>query len=175
MRAIAPIPGMSLTKEPGNAPWEQPPLYATVEEALDFYVNKLNDEEVLEEVLFSLEAGYPVEAMVNFLTSHSVMEGLHTFDVKMLVAPVLHEYIVSLAESADIKFVETAGPSKEERAKERTKKHQQVLLRKFMEEDEPSDESPEEMVETPEHETGEKSGMGVEQDGGDMPLIPRRM
>ena len=29
----APIPGQSLTDEPGNAPWEKPAQYDTVEEA----------------------------------------------------------------------------------------------------------------------------------------------
>ena len=35
-RFDAPIPGQSLTDEPGNYPWEHPPQFASVEEATDF-------------------------------------------------------------------------------------------------------------------------------------------
>ena len=31
----APIPGQSLTSEPGNYPWEQPPQLNTVDEAVE--------------------------------------------------------------------------------------------------------------------------------------------
>ena len=34
----APIAGQSLTAELGNRPWQQPPQYTTVEEALQFYM-----------------------------------------------------------------------------------------------------------------------------------------
>ena len=30
----APIPGMSLTTEPGNRPWENPPQIVTIDDAL---------------------------------------------------------------------------------------------------------------------------------------------
>lgn len=134
MDFMGPIPGMSLTKEPGNAPWEQPPLYNTVEESLAFYLEKFNDEETLDELMFTLEVGYPVDAMVDFLTSHSVMEGYHSVDVKMILSPVLHEYIMSLADAAGVKYTEELGPSKEERMAERDKKRSQVLFTKMMEE-----------------------------------------
>lgn len=133
MNPIAPIPGMSLTREPGNAPWEQPPLYSTPEEAIAFYLEKLEDEETLDDTLFALEAGYPVDAMVDFLTSYSVMEGYHSFDVKMLVSPVLHEYLVSLADAAGIEYVEELGPSKEEKIKAKEKQRVQVMLKRGLE------------------------------------------
>ena len=34
----APIPGQSLTHELGARPWQTPAQYATVEEALDYYI-----------------------------------------------------------------------------------------------------------------------------------------
>lgn len=101
---LAPIPGMSLTKEPGNSPWEQPPLHDTPEKALAFYLEKFDDEETLDDLLFSFEAGYPIDAMVDFLTSYSVMEGYHSVDVKMIVSPLLHEYFVNLADAAGVEY-----------------------------------------------------------------------
>ena len=39
----APIAGQSLTSEVGGWPWEQPPQYSTVEEALEFYLPRLTE------------------------------------------------------------------------------------------------------------------------------------
>ena len=33
-----PIPGQSLTDEPGNYPWEHPPQYVTTDGAADHYI-----------------------------------------------------------------------------------------------------------------------------------------
>ncbi len=142
MKLAAPIPGMSLTKEPGNSPWEQPPLYDTPEKALSFYMEKFEDEESLDDLLFNLEAGFPVETMVDFLTSYSVMEGYHTVDVKMLVSPLLHEYFVTLADTAGIEYREEMGPTKDERMQEKEKQRAKVLLLKAM------DEEPEQIAQT---------------------------
>lgn len=178
MQLKAPIPGMSLTREPGNAPWEQPPLYNTAEEALGFYLQKLDEEERLDDLLFALEAGYPVASMVDFLTSYSVMEGYHSFDVKMLISPVLHEYIVSLADAAGIEYTERMGPTKEERMKEKDKKRTKALLIKAM--SSPVDQVTEDNMEEAESlmdENGEASPEENEEEDEEMssPLIKRRM
>lgn len=171
MKMMAPIPGMSLTKEPGNSPWEQPPLHNTPEEALAFYLDKFDDEETLDDMLFALEAGYPVAAMVDFLTSYSVMEGYHSFDVKMIVAPLLHEYLISLADAAGVEYTEELGPSKEARMAAKEKKRTQVLLTKALDtESAPSASNVAEATEM----VGEQApveGPPV----GEAPLIPRRM
>jgi hypothetical protein len=142
MKLAAPIPGMSLTKEPGNAPWEQPPLLNTPEEALSFYMDKFEDEEALDDLLFTLEAGFPIDTMVDFLTSYGVMEGYHTVDVKMLVSPILHEYFTTLADTSGIQYREEMGPTKEERMQAKDKQRSKVLLLKAM------GEEPEQIAET---------------------------
>ena len=174
MKMMAPIPGMSLTKEPGNAPWEQPPLHDTPEKSLAFYLEKFDDEESLDDLLFALEAGYPVDAMVDFLTSYGVMEGYHSFDVKMLISPVLHEYIVNLADAADIEYTEFLGPSKEERMKQKDEKRTKALLLKSLNlgptaPSEVSMDKAEDMME-------EEDSSGEENEEEDMPssLIKRR-
>jgi hypothetical protein len=172
MDFMGPIPGMSLTKEPGNAPWEQPPLYNTVEESLAFYLEKFNDEETLDELMFTLEVGYPVDAMVDFLTSYSVMEGYHSVDVKMILSPVLHEYIMSLADAAGVKYTEELGLTKEERMAERDKKRSQVLFTKMMEEGgEPSPAMVDQAEDLLEGETSSDEN----EEEAPSPLIKRRM
>lgn len=154
MSLRAPIPGMSLTKEPGNSPWEQPPLYSTPEEALGFYFQKMENDEKMDDILFTLEQGFPLETLVDSMTSVGVMEGYHTVDVKVLISPVLHEHIRLLAETLGIDIVEEAGPSKEARIKERDKKRVAILLDKAL--SGPTEVTPEiqaqateEMTETP--------------------------
>lgn len=161
MNMMAPIPGMSLTKEPGNSPWEQPPLYDTPERALAFYFDKFEDEERLDDLLFAFESGYPIESMVDFLTSYSVMEGYHSVDVKMLISPLLHEYFVNLADAAGIEFIEELGPTKEERMKSRDKKRTQVLMTKALDG----------AMAAPTDESMEKAEEVLEEDA---PLVPRR-
>ena len=104
----APIPGMSLTTEPGNRPWENPPLYVTVEDALEFYVGRiLADQDSHDEVLNMLELRVPVENIANMLTKMSVMEGYHTIDVGILVSPAIEEMIMAIADMHGVKYAES--------------------------------------------------------------------
>ena len=95
----APIPGMSLTTEPGNRPWEQPPMLVTIEDALEFYVRKiLNATENHDEVLTMLESQVPVANVAAILQKMSVMKGYHTIDVGILVTPAIEEMIMAIGD-----------------------------------------------------------------------------
>lgn len=100
----APIPGQSLTFELGSRPWQQPSQYNTVEEALDYYIPRLESNEVTEQLLDVLEMGIPVTTIANTMQLASVMEGKHTVDVGMLVLPVLVELIMMIGDSAGIEY-----------------------------------------------------------------------
>ena len=60
-----PIPGMSLTAELGNRPWQQPPQYSTVEEALQWYIPRLTNPELLDQLLDVMETGIPLTTIAN--------------------------------------------------------------------------------------------------------------
>ena len=47
----APIPGQSLTTEVGARPWQQEPMYSTVEEAFEYYATRVSDPEINEPLL----------------------------------------------------------------------------------------------------------------------------
>ena len=47
----APIAGQSLTAELGGRPWQQPPQYATVEQAIQYHVPRLINPEVLDDIM----------------------------------------------------------------------------------------------------------------------------
>ena len=58
-----PVPGQSLTDEPGNYPWEHPPQRATVEEALDEIYESLMQEKNMKRMFTLLRMGIPVEEL----------------------------------------------------------------------------------------------------------------
>jgi len=99
-----PIPGQSLVMELGSRPWQQPSQMSTVEEAIDYYVNRIETEEVSTQLLDVLEMGVPVTTIANAMQSSSVMEGKHNVDVGMLVLPVLIELISLIADTANIEY-----------------------------------------------------------------------
>lgn len=111
-----PIAGQALTAELGNRPWQQPPQYATVEEALEYYVPRLANPEFTENLFDVMETGIPLTTIANAMQSAGVMEGKHTIDVGLLIMPVLIETMAYLAEESDIEYVEgsniTTDPDK---------------------------------------------------------------
>ena len=107
----APIPGQSLTKELGSRPWQQPAQYTTVEDALDYYIPRLESDEVSQQLLDVLEMGIPVTTVANTMQLGSVMEGKHSVDVGMLILPVLVELIMLIADSAGVEY--TTGLEKD--------------------------------------------------------------
>ena len=58
-----PIPGQSLTDEPGNYPWEHPPQYVTTDGAADHLWNRMSEPEFAEQIIAMLDAGVPVGAI----------------------------------------------------------------------------------------------------------------
>ena len=100
----APIPGESLTHELGARPWQTPPEFPTLEEALDFYLPRLSDKTFAGRMLDIVESGVPITALVETITLGGVMQGLHTIDVAVLVNPVLVEFVEGLSDIAGIDY-----------------------------------------------------------------------
>jgi hypothetical protein len=82
-----------MTAELGSRPWQNPPQYASVEQALEFYIPKLVSEELYDGILDSMELGIPLTTMADSMQSAAVMQGLHTVDVGILAMPVLIEML----------------------------------------------------------------------------------
>ena len=107
----APIPGMSMTHELGARPWQSPPKYATVDDAIEYYLDRMSSEEFLDQLTDVMEMGVPVTSIANTMQLGNVMEGVHSVDVGMLVLPVLVEMMMLVGDSADIEY--DSGLSKE--------------------------------------------------------------
>ena len=100
----APIAGMSMTHELGARPWQQPAQYPTVEEALEFYVQRLTSDQFVARLLEIIERGIPLTALAETITLGGVMQGLHSVDVAVLVNPVLVELMAGIADNADVEY-----------------------------------------------------------------------
>lgn len=100
----APIPGQSLTMELGSRPWQNSSRFTTVDETIDYYMERMSSEEFMLQLADVLEMGVPVTSIANSIQLSSVMEGTHTVDVGMLVLPMLMEMIMMIGDSAGIKY-----------------------------------------------------------------------
>ena len=123
----APIPGQSLTDQPKNWPWENPPEMADPEEATQYYINKLADEEIMDDLSVLLGSDMPVAPFVKTLLTMGVMNGLHSIDVSIIIAPVIHAFIKAAMTSYGIEVRDDIGDPEEE-LKEREKQRLQTAI-----------------------------------------------
>ena len=123
----APIPGQSLTDEPKNWPWENPPEMADPEEATQYYINKLADEEIMDDLTVLLGSDMPLAPFIKTLLTMGVMNGLHSIDVSIIIAPVIHAFIKAAMTSYGIEVRDDIGDPEEE-IKEREKQRLQTAI-----------------------------------------------
>ena len=99
----APIPGQSLTNEPGNSAWEHPPQYVTVDDAMNFVMKKLGNVNMAEQILIMLKAKIPAEAITRLIIFGGFTEGKWTVDVATLMTPLVMQLIVAMGMRAKVK------------------------------------------------------------------------
>ena len=117
-----PIPGQSLTAEPGNAPWEKPSKFSDPLDAFEMYMEQLADEEVLDDVMDMVDIGIPISVVAGTMLSMGVMEGMHTVDVKLLLKPLLMTQIKTLAEAMNVEYKMTMEEYRDKDAEAKQKR-----------------------------------------------------
>ena len=111
------MPGQSLTAEPKNAPYENPPEMSNPEDAVMWHLERLSKGDKQENLLDAMELDIDVVTLTEGILRGAVLEGRHSVDVSLLIAPVLHEYIKTTADKAGIDYNEGfPDDSKERRA-----------------------------------------------------------
>lgn len=100
----APIAGQHMVSELGGRPWQQAPQYTTVDEAIEYYLDRMSSEEFTEQLVDVLEMDVPVTTLANTIQMAGVMDGKHSIDVGMLVMPLLMEMIMLVGDMADVKY-----------------------------------------------------------------------
>ena len=101
-RLDAPIPGQSLTDEPGNYPWEHPPKTPSLEEATDYVYESMMKPENMERMFTLLRMGIPIEALVKIITFSGFLEGRWTVDTAKLLEPIVAMMVAGEAAIAEI-------------------------------------------------------------------------
>tara|TARA_R110002096_G_scaffold68483_9_gene165267 strand:- start:8233 stop:8739 length:507 start_codon:yes stop_codon:yes gene_type:complete len=109
------IPGQSLTAEPKAAPYENPPEMNTEEDAIMWHLERLSEEDRLGALVDTLELGVDVVTLTEGILRGAVLEGRHSIDISLVIAPVIHEFIKTTAEKMNIDFEEGLPDDSEER------------------------------------------------------------
>ena len=165
----APIPGQHLTAPFGDRPWQRPSEFTTPEEALDYYLPRLTEDEFSRQLLDTMEAGVPLTTIANSLQLASVMEGKHSIDVGILVLPVLMETMAYMGDVAGIDY-KMGTELKSQGMSEPTKNKIIQKLKGKMETEEEEDESL--IVEVMPTQEDEEDKAPIEEKGG---LMSRRV
>ena len=103
---MAIIPGQSLTATPKNAPYENAPSMTKPEDAIMWHLERMSEPEKTSAILDALEMGIDVVTMTEGLLRFAVLDGRHSIDVSLIIAPVVHEFIVSTADEVGIEYEE---------------------------------------------------------------------
>lgn len=127
----APIPGQSLTTPPKNFPWERPPEITDPEEAIQMHLTRLSQADIMESVVNAVDLyDLDIKTVTNGVLRGAVANGIHSVDVSLLVAPVVHEFIkqtvTALGIEADDGFVDKKAKAAHEEAVIATRARKQI-------------------------------------------------
>ena len=100
-----PVPGQSLTDEPGNYPWEHPPQYVTTDGAADHLWNRMSEPEFAEQIIAMLDAGVPVEAIARTVLFGGFLNGKFSPDVAFIIAEPVIKMIATIGVIAEVKDI----------------------------------------------------------------------
>jgi len=103
-RAVQPL--YSLTQDQRKYKFRQPPEMTDFDQIVEYYIERVSEEDVLDDIIYVLETGLPLENLVKLIIRSAVMEGRHTIENGFLVRPILFEYLKGLATQANIEFKE---------------------------------------------------------------------
>ena len=119
---MAAVPGQSLTDYPKNYPWERPPEITDPGEAIKFHIDRIADEDVIDNVLDLLEFGIPAKTLSESMMTVAVGSGIHSIDVSLIIEPIVRDFMMkademTMAERASLFDEAVASTPEDERDK----------------------------------------------------------
>ena len=141
-----PIPGMGMTFEVGSRPWQTPPELTAVEQATDYYVERMNTDAFKGQLIDVIEMGVPLATLANTIQLASVMEGIHSVDVGILMIPIIVELLITIADSQGAKYQTGMEGMENERATAPNRIISDMMRERNMKEEEMPMEEPQEMA-----------------------------
>ena len=107
---MAAVPGQSLTDYPKNYPWERPPEITDPNDAIKFHIDRIADEDVIDNVLDLLEFGIPAKTLSESMMTAAVGSGIHSIDISLIVEPIVRDFMMKAADMAGVNYKETFKP-----------------------------------------------------------------
>lgn len=111
-----PLPGQSLTSEPKGQAYERPPETVSPKEALEIHIENLSTEEAIEDVAHFVSMGLDVKSLTEAMLRSAVAEGIHSIDISLIIAPILHEFIKGRLDALGLEYDEGLDNPKEKEA-----------------------------------------------------------
>ena len=99
------IPGQSLTSKLGQYPWQRPAQYTNVDDAMQFYAERIMNPLFRDQIAETMELGVPLTSIANALQGNGVMMGKHTIDVGVLILPVIMEMLAYIGDEEGVDYV----------------------------------------------------------------------
>lgn len=163
-----PIPGQSLTDEPKNNPWENPSEMSDIKDITVYYVNRLANQDVIDDLATLMQTGVPLKPVVESITTAGTMRGLHTVDAAMRVGPTIHHFLKEAIEAMGV-TVDEDGIDYKKRSKEKEIDRLKMLVANYLSENpdegDPGKEMLQEVLDVGESEgeeaTPEEKPMGL--------------
>lgn len=100
--AQGPIPGENFTSDTKNYPWHRPPQFTNLNEAFEYIVEQISDEDVSTSIVTMLELGVPVSNLVDMIITAGVGGGKFTVDFGLLLCGPLSHVICLMARRMEI-------------------------------------------------------------------------
>ena len=98
-----PIPGQSLTAEPGKLPYEKSPMYANTMEAFQSIKSSLyKDRESAEELAEIIDSGISCETLASSVVLSGFTKGMFNPDVAELIKPFIALEMYKIAERVGV-------------------------------------------------------------------------
>ncbi len=92
-----PIPGENFTSDTKNYAWHRPPDYTNLNEAFEFAVEQVLDEDTAVSIITMLEMGTPVVPIVDMIVTAGIGGGKWTPDYAMILSGPLAHVICLMA------------------------------------------------------------------------------
>lgn len=109
------IPGQSMTNDPENpAPYEQAPMFTTVNEASKYLWDFVTEEEHYAAIMTGLNDGEPVMNFVRVILFNEFTKGTFNPDLMLIMAEPLAFMIIALGERLDIDMQITDNDDEDE-------------------------------------------------------------
>ena len=89
--------------------YERPPEIADPNEAVLYHMQRPQILKRLDNLLYTLEYGLPIKHATQAALTVAVGRGIHSIDISLIIAPVIHSFIKTTAEEAGIDYKEDFG------------------------------------------------------------------